>query len=64
MKKTKTNPQTNAVNAAIERASRALNAAASDCASSGSPIKSITFRVLDKGNTRLHVIYRRRVKKR
>jgi hypothetical protein len=55
-----TEEQILAVNGAIEQASRELKRCKQACRSNGSPIRGITFRVMDDGNTKLHVTYQRK----
>lgn len=49
-----------AINGAIEQASRELKRCKQTCRANGSPLRSITFRVMDDGNTKLHVTYKRK----
>lgn len=51
------------INGAIERVSRELKRCKEICACNNAPLRSITFRVLDNGNTKLHVTYRRKAKR-
>lgn len=60
MKKTKLTKETKAVNAAFLAVSRELKRFRVVCARNGSPLRYITYRVFDDGNTRLHVAYRRK----
>ena len=55
-----TQEQIRAVNGAIEQASRELKRCKQTCRANGSPIRSITFRVMDDGNTKPHVTYKRK----
>lgn len=55
-----TEKQVQAVNVSIGNVSRELKRLQKTCDSNGSPIRSITFRVFDDGETKLHVTYRRK----
>ena len=58
--KKQTEEQIRAINGAIEQASRELKRCKQTCRANGSQIRSITFRVMDDGNTKLHVTYKRK----
>lgn len=52
--------QIQALNAAFLSVSRELKRYRKTCAANGSPLLSVTFRVLADGNTKLHVVYQRK----
>lgn len=55
-------PEIKAINAAFDPMALAIRRFAGICGSVGEPIRSITFRVFDNGDTKLHVTYKRKKK--
>lgn len=58
--KQQTEEQIRAINGAIEQASRELTRCKQTCRANGSPLRSITYRVMDDGTHKLHVTYKRK----
>lgn len=55
-------PQVKAVNAAATELGKALMAFKKVCDKNGHPITGVTFRVLDKGQRKLKITYKKEVK--
>lgn len=58
--KKRIDPKITKANKSITKVSVACRHASDECRRNGSPVRSITFRVLDNGETRFHVTYRRK----
>jgi hypothetical protein len=56
----KTDPKVAAINHAIEAVLHQFKGCRAVCATMGSPLRSITFRVRDDGTTNTRITYRRK----